>query len=158
MLSEQLFKQNSNIYFIGIKGTGVCALAELMFNAGLKCSGSDTSEKFYTDEILNELNIPYYEDFNAERVTKETDLVIYSAAYTPETNPELKRAQELGIPMLKYTDALGAWSEKFDSTGICGVHGKTTTTAICGVLMRAAQIPAQILVGSAALDFGGRST
>ncbi|MCL2443583.1 MAG: UDP-N-acetylmuramate--L-alanine ligase [Treponema sp.] len=149
----ETFKPGSNIYFIGIKGTGVCALAELMFNAGLKCSGSDIPEKFYTDEILKELNIPYYEGFDASHINKEIDLIIYSAAYNADSNPELKKALELNIPMLKYTDALGLWSAKFDSTGICGVHGKTTTTAICGVLMRAARIPAQVLVGSAAIDF-----
>jgi len=157
-MSNILFQPGSSIYFIGIKGTGVCALAELMHNNGIKCSGSDINEKFYTDEILKELRIPFNEDFDAAHITKDIDMVIYSAAYTADSNPQLARAQELGIPMLKYTDALGAWSAKFDSTGICGVHGKTTTTAICGVIMQAAGLPAQILVGSAAIDFGGRST
>ena len=160
MSLDNFFKPNSSVYFVGIKGTGVCALAELMHNSGLKCSGSDIPEEFYTDAILKELNIPYHEDFDAAHITKDIDLVVYSAAYSSadgasETNPQLARAQELGIPMLKYTDALGAWSEKFDSTGVCGVHGKTTTTAICGVLMKAAQLPAQILVGSAVIDFAG---
>ena len=158
MSSIDLFKPNSSVYFVGIKGTGVCALAELMHSYGLKCSGSDIPEEFYTDAILKELSIPYHEDFDAARITKDIDLVIYSAAYSADTNPQLARAQELGIPMLKYTEALGEWSAKFDSTGVCGVHGKTTTTAICGVLMKAAEIPAQILVGSAVIDFGTRST
>jgi len=158
MNPEQIFKPNSNVYFIGIKGTGVCALAELMYNSGIKCGGSDIPEVFYTDAILKELGIPYNEEFNAKNITNEIDLIIYSAAYSADTNPEMAKAQELGIPMLRYTEALGAWSAKFDSTGICGVHGKTTTTAICGVIMQAANLPAQILVGSAALDFGGRST
>jgi len=158
MGTEELFKPNSYVYFVGIKGTGVCALAELVYNSGIKVSGSDISEKFYTDEILQDLKIPYYEEFDAAHIGKDIDMVIYSAAYGADTNPELKRAQELDIPMVKYTDALGAWSVKFDSTGICGVHGKTTTTAICGVMMKAASLPAQVLVGSAVIDFGGRST
>ena len=152
------FKPDSSIYFVGIKGTGVCALAELMHNTGLKCSGSDIPEEFYTDAILKELNIPYFESFDAAHITNKIDIVIYSAAYSADSNPELARAQELKIPMLKYTEALGAWSAKFDSTGICGVHGKTTTTAICGVLMKAAKLPAQVLVGSAVIDFGIKST
>jgi len=158
MGTQELFKPNSYVYFVGIKGTGVCALAELVHNSGIKVSGSDISEKFYTDEILQELKIPYYEEFDAKHIDKNIDMIIYSAAYGADTNPELERAQELKIPMLKYTDALGAWSAKFDSTGVCGVHGKTTTTAICGVMMKAARLPAQILVGSAVIDFGGRST
>jgi len=146
------------VYFVGIKGTGVCALAELMRNVGFKVSGSDTHEIFYTDAILKELEIPYYENFNAERINKNIDIVIHSLAYSASSNPELARAEEIGIPVMNYPQALGAWSAEFDSTGICGVHGKTTTTAICGVLMRAAGLPAQILAGSAALDFGLRST
>ncbi|MDR0503334.1 MAG: UDP-N-acetylmuramate--L-alanine ligase [Treponema sp.] len=148
----------SSVYFVGIKGTGVCALAELMHNSGIKCRGSDTPEIFYTDKILKELNIPYYENFDASRIDSSFDMVIHSAAYSPDSNPELAQAVKLNIPVLKYTDALGEWSRRFDSAGICGVHGKTTTTAICGVMMRAAGIPAQILAGSAVLDFNGRST
>jgi len=158
MRTEEIFNKLSFVYFVGIKGTGVCALAELMYNAGIKVSGSDIPEVFYTDAILKELNIPFYTDFNAAHISNDIDMVIYSAAYSADANPELIRAREINIPVLKYTDALGAWSARFDSTGICGVHGKTTTTAICGVLMRAAGIPAQILAGSAALDFNGRST
>jgi UDP-N-acetylmuramate--alanine ligase len=158
MGTEKILQQGDTVYFVGIKGTGVCALAELMHNVGVKVSGSDTTEVFYTDAILKELNIPYYENFDAAHIGANIDMVIHSAAYSADSNPELAQAQKLNIPVLKYTDALGAWSAKFDSTGVCGVHGKTTTTAICGVLMRAAAIPAQILTGSAAVDFGGRST
>jgi len=147
-----------SVYFVGIKGTGVCALAELMHNCGFKVSGSDTGEVFYTDTILKELGIPFYESFDASHIKTNIDIVIHSAAYNASVNPELARALELNIPVLKYTDALGAWSARFDSTGICGVHGKTTTTAFCGVCARAADLPAQILTGSAVLDFGGRST
>jgi len=155
---KDIFQSGAVIYFVGIKGTGVCALAELMHNTGLKVSGSDIAEVFYTDAILKELKIPYHENFDAAHINTSIDIVIHSSAYRAGTNPELERALELGIPVMKYTDALGKWSARFDSTGVCGVHGKTTTTAICGVLMRAAELPAQILTGSAALDFNGRST
>jgi UDP-N-acetylmuramate--alanine ligase len=158
MGNKEIFNPGAVIFFVGIKGTGVCALAELMHNAGYKVSGSDTPEVFYTDAVLKELKIPFYEEFDAAHITGEIDMVIHSAAYSYDSNAELAQAQKLNIPILKYTDALGEWSSMFDSTGICGVHGKTTTTAICGVLMRAANLPAQVLAGSAVVDFGGRST
>jgi len=157
-LFNDVKKPFSSVYFVGIKGTGVCALAELMFNSGLLVSGSDIPEVFYTDKILKDLNIPFYEDIDPSRINKDIDIVIHSAAYSAETNLELAKAKELGIPTIKYTDALGAWSAKFDSTGICGVHGKTTTTAMCGVLLKALALPAQVLVGSAVIDFGEMST
>ena len=158
MDTEEIIRPGASVYFVGIKGTGVCALAELMYEAGLKVSGSDTPEVFYTDVILKNLNIPYHEGFDAAHIDHNIDLLIHSAAYSADSNPELAEALRLGIPVQKYTDALGQWSAKFDSAGICGVHGKTTTTAIAGALMRSVNIPAQILAGSAVTDFGGKST
>jgi UDP-N-acetylmuramate--alanine ligase len=136
----------------------MCALAELMYNSGVKVCGSDTNEVFYTDAILRELGIPYYQSFEAGHITGPLDLVVHSAAYSPETNPELAEAVKQGLPVLKYPDALGAYSAGFDSAGITGVHGKTTTTALAGTLIRAAGLPAQILAGSAVAGFHGRST
>jgi UDP-N-acetylmuramate--alanine ligase len=145
-----------DIYFIGIKGTGMCALAELLHNGGAKVSGSDTNDVFYTDKILKEIGIPYYEGFDASHINNSISLVIYSAAYTFETNAELSAAKQIGLSILKYSDALGEYSSMFDSTGIAGVHGKTTTTALCGTLAKCTNLPARVLAGSAA--FNGRST
>ena len=149
------------VYFVGIKGTGMCALAELMHNLGVKISGSDVPDQFYTDKILNDLGISFYESFDASHIASgasSPDLVVYSAAYNPETNAEIAEAGRRGIPVLKYTDALGALSEAFDSSAVAGVHGKTTTTAIAGAILGGVRAPAQILVGSAVSAFGDRST
>jgi UDP-N-acetylmuramate--alanine ligase len=151
-------QEYASVYFVGIKGTGASALAELMLDAGVKVSGCDIGEVFYTDAILQKLNIPYHDFFDPAHIKDDIDLVIHSAAYSPQTNSELAEAQRRSIPLVKYPDALGLWSMNFDSAGIAGVHGKTTTTAIAGALMKAAGIPAQILAGSAVADFGGRST
>ncbi|MDR2257706.1 MAG: UDP-N-acetylmuramate--L-alanine ligase [Treponema sp.] len=155
---QKALRPGAAVYFAGIKGTGMCALAELMCNSGVRVSGSDISEVFYTDAILRELGIPYYESFEAEHIRGPIDLVIHSAAYAPETNVELAEAVKQGLPVMKYTDALGAYSAGFDAAGITGVHGKTTTTALAGTLIRGAGLPAQILVGSAVAGFNGRST
>lgn len=151
-----LAAKGAELYFVGIKGTGMAALAELLCASGFKVSGSDRDEVFYTDAILRELNIPYHEHFDRSHVPENPDLVVYSAAYSPETNAELAEARRRGLLMATYPEALGAYSALFDSSGIAGVHGKTTTTAMSGVLLRAAGIPAKALAGSAA--FGGRST
>jgi UDP-N-acetylmuramate--alanine ligase len=152
------FGKGKKVYCIGIKGTGVCALAELLHNSGLRVSGSDTAEVFYTDAILRELGIPYYESFEPDHIPADTDLVIHSAAYTFEANPEMAEARRRGLPVLRYGDALGAYSAAFDSSGIAGVHGKTTATAMTGSLVRGAGLPVRVLAGSAVGSFGGRST
>jgi UDP-N-acetylmuramate--alanine ligase len=155
---SSILRPGASIYFVGIKGTGVCALAELIHGMGLKTTGSDTNEVFYTDGILRELGIPFHETFDPAHITTDIDLVIHSAAYSEENNAELAEAARKNIPLLSYPQALGEFSANFDSTGIAGVHGKTTTTAMAGCLVRSLGLPAQVLVGSAAANFGGRST
>ncbi|MCL2832925.1 MAG: UDP-N-acetylmuramate--L-alanine ligase [Treponema sp.] len=158
---RQGFVSGSRVYFIGIKGTGMAALAEFLHNRGVLVSGSDSPEVFYTDTILKELGIPYYEGFDAKHIGKgknTPDLVVYSDAYSFTRNQEMAEAQRQEIPVCQYSEALGAYSELADSSGIAGVHGKTTLTAMTGTLMRAVNLPAQVLVGGAVSGFGYRST
>jgi UDP-N-acetylmuramate--alanine ligase len=158
MLASLLSSTGARVYFIGIKGTGMCALAELLHAGGIRVSGSDCADIFYTDAILKDLGIPYFESFDRGHITSDIDLVIHSAAYSLETNPEMAQAHRLGLPLVKYTDALGAYSTLFDSSGIAGVHGKTTTTGLCGALVKGIDLPARVLVGSAVSAFGHNST
>lgn len=130
----------------------MCALSELLHKKSVQLSGSDSSDVFYTDAVLKRLGIPYFESFRPDHISEDVALVIYSAAYD-ETNVELAEAKCRGIPVLSYTQALGEYSVLFDSAGIAGVHGKTTTTAIAGTLARAAGIRAQVLAGSAVSAF-----
>lgn len=145
------------IHLVGAKGTGMCALAEILQASGSIVSGSDVSDTFYTDRILSALGV-VVKDFNPANIHEAIELVVHSAAYRADTHPELVQAKKLGIPIATYPEALGALSRTMDSSGICGVHGKTTTTALTGVLARACGLPATILAGSAVSDFGDRST
>ena len=134
------------------------ALAEILQQQGVQISGSDTHERFYTDRILAELGIPVIESFDADRLPDDSEAVIYSAAYDATVHPQLLRAAERGIPLMSYTEALGALSAGQFAVGIAGVHGKTTTAAIVGTLVRQLGLPGSVLVGSAVTDFNGRST
>ena len=146
------------IFLVGIKGTGMSALAEVLSSRGAVVSGSDTGEKFYTDEILDRLGIRYYESFEADHIDPSIDLVAHSAAYARESSPELLKAQALGIPVYSYPQMLGELSLHCDATGIAGVHGKSTTTALTGTLIRGMNLPAFVLAGTAVPAFGYRST
>lgn len=149
--------QKYSFYLVGIKGTGMAALAELLVKWGASVRGSDTEERFYTDAILQELGIPYLEGFREENLNSPVDYVIYSAAYNPETHPELMKARSLGIPLVSYPEALGAISSVVPAAGIAGVHGKTTTTALAGTLVKTAGLAGFVLAGSAVSNFGNRS-
>jgi UDP-N-acetylmuramate--alanine ligase len=146
------------VHLVGIKGTGMAALAEVLFSRGARVSGSDTDEKFYTDAVLERLGIPFREGFNAENLPGDAEIVIHSAAYKRNENPELLAAARRGVAILQYPEALGALSLSADSSGISGVHGKSTTTAMCGVILREWAFPATVIAGAEVPAFGGRST
>ena len=86
------------IHFVGIKGTGMAALVELLNKRGAVITGSDVSERFYTDEILENLGIKAL-PFDAANISKDIQFVIHSSAYSAEKNPELAKAEELGIKL-----------------------------------------------------------
>ena len=131
----------------------MAALVEVLFHNGAVVTGSDVTERFYTDEILESLGLKAL-PFSEANVSKEIDLVIYSSAYKLDQNPDLIAAQKLGVPCMLYTEALGAYSERAFSAGICGVHGKTSTTGIAGTILSKLDLPAQALAGSLINSFG----
>ena len=131
----------------------MAALVEVLFHNGAVVTGSDVAERFYTDEILESLGLKAL-PFSESNVTNKIDLVIYSSAYKLDQNPDLVAAQKLGVPCMLYTEALGAYSERAFSAGICGVHGKTSTTGIAGTILSQLDLPAQALAGSLINSFG----
>ncbi len=144
--------EKMKLYFVGIKGTGMAALAEICSFRGAKVTGSDVAEKFYTDEVLKNLGITPLV-FDKNNITDDIDLVIYSAAYGVDTHPELIEAKKRGIPLKLYAQALGNISQSSYSCAIAGVHGKTSTTGITGTLVKAFDLPAQVLAGSIISSF-----
>jgi UDP-N-acetylmuramate--alanine ligase len=133
------------------------ALVEICHARKAIITGSDVEDRFYTDEILEKIGIKA-KTFSKDNVDSSINLVVYSAAYKLDINPDLIKATELGIPCFLYTEALGAISKASYSCGVCGVHGKTTTTGITGTLIDALNLPAQVLVGSGISSFGGSCT
>ena len=75
-----------HIHFVGIKGTGMAALVEILFHNGAIITGSDVSERFYTDEILEKLNLKAL-PFSQTNITDDVQYVIYSSAYKLDKNP-----------------------------------------------------------------------
>jgi UDP-N-acetylmuramate--alanine ligase len=146
------------IHLVGAKGTGMTALAEILAAAGARLSGSDVADLFYTDAILAGLQVAMTVGFSAEDLPSGLDLIVHSAAYPRDRNPQLLEAARRGLPILSYPEALGALSARYDASGIAGVHGKTTTTAMAGSVVKALALPATVLAGSAVAGFGGRST
>lgn len=134
------------------------AFAELLVGRGAAVRGSDVAEVFYTDEILKGLGIPVCQGFDPGNLAGPIDFVVHSAAYDRGGHPELLAAAARGLPILEYTEALGAFSATLDSSGVAGTHGKTSTTAMAGTLVKSLGLPGSVLVGSGVANFNGRST
>lgn len=159
-MTNQTLPQNLkgvHIHFVGIKGTGMAALVEILHHNGAIITGSDVSEIFYTDQILERLGLKAL-PFSEENITDSIQYVIYSSAYKLDKNPDLIAACKKGIPCLLYNEALGSYSALSYSCGICGVHGKTSTTGITGTILKEIDLPSQVLAGSIINSFGGTCT
>ncbi len=142
-----------HIHFVGIKGTGCTALVEILASQGAIITGSDVRERFYTDEILEKYGL-HALDFSEDNITDDVRFVVYSSAYSKDKNPDLIAAVKKGVPCLLYSEALGKVSEMAYSAGVCGVHGKTTTTGLCGTILKGLHLNAQVLAGSVIKSFG----
>jgi UDP-N-acetylmuramate--alanine ligase len=157
---EALSKPNGKRFFlIGIKGTGMAALAEILAAKGAIIRGSDVADEFYTDALLAAAGMKDISLFGSiDFGSYVPDLVIHSAAYSPQTNPDLAAAVKSRLMAINYTQALGLLSRFSDSSAISGVHGKTTTTAIAGTIADRLELDFTAIVGSAVGSFGGRAT
>ena len=149
------FTSKKHIYLVGIKGAGMTALAELLISKGITVTGSDTSEHFYTDEILKRLSVFYKEEFTAENISSDVDLVIHSTAYKADTHPELLFAKEEGVEILSYPQAVGKLTEDTFTIAVCGTHGKTTTSSLLADTLKGLNQDPQAIIGSKIGQWGG---
>lgn len=143
------------IYFIGIKGAGMTALAELLFRQGVHISGSDTEEVFYTDAVLHRLGISVYQPFSIKNIPVSVEIFIHSTAYSPENNTELREALATGKPVLSYPEALGLLTQQKLTLAVCGTHGKTTTSALLAETLKRIGKDPSAIVGSEIKNWGG---
>ena len=97
----------TNYHFIGIKGTGMSSLAQILHDSGEKVQGSDVDKYFFTQESLEE-RIPIL-SFSEDNI-HEDQVVIAGNAFS-DNNVEIKRAKELGVTYYKYHEFLGEWAK-----------------------------------------------
>lgn len=139
------------IHFIGIGGIGVSALAKFYLAKGDIVSGSDVVKSSITDDLIKrgvEVSIGEQKKENI----KDFDLIIFSPAIKQE-NPELKEAKEKGIKTMSYPEALGQLTKEYFTIAISGTHGKSTTTALLGLILIKAGIDPTIVVGTKVKEF-----
>ncbi|MBQ3888594.1 MAG: UDP-N-acetylmuramate--L-alanine ligase [Clostridia bacterium] len=128
MTIEQAIENAKRIHFIGIGGSGMCPLAEILHAEGRFLTGSDNNESD-TLKRIRALGIPVTMGQKAENVDG-ADMVVFTAALLPD-NPELVAAREKGIPTFERSKLFGYITRRYaNCIGVCGTHGKTTTTSM----------------------------
>lgn len=153
MENSNLLSKIKKIHFIGIGGSGMCPIAEILHHKGYQLTGSDTNESDTLARIKS-YGIPVSMNQKAENVDG-AELVVYSAAIKPD-NPELAAAREKGIPTVERSVMLGMVTSHFaNPVAVAGTHGKTTTTAmITQILLEAGKDPSAIIGGKLPLIGG----
>lgn len=125
---DEVLDSVKRVHFVGIGGSGMCPLAEILHGRGYQLSGSDNNE---SDPLrrIRALGIPVHMGHAAENI-EGAELVVYSAAIAQD-NPELQEAKRRGIPTMERCDLLGIITRKYENViGVCGTHGKTTVTSM----------------------------
>ena len=133
------------VHLVGIGGIGMSSIAEVLLARGYVVSGSDLKLSDVT-ERLERLGARICEGHAAENVA-DADVVVYSSAVKPLTNPETLEAQRLRVPIIRRAEMLGELMRQKYGIGIAGTHGKTTTTSIVGLVAREAGFDPTIIVG-----------
>jgi len=133
----------TSYHFVGIKGAGMSALAQVLFDMGHEVQGSDVEQHYFTEDALVERGITIF-PFQKENI-KEGMTVIAGNAF-PDTHPEIAYAHELGIPLIRYHHFLAELLSQYVSMAVTGCHGKTSTTGLLSHVLKGIY-PTSTLIG-----------
>lgn len=130
-------------HFIGIKGTGMSSLAQILHDSGEKVQGSDVEKRFFTQEALESKHIEIM-PFSKENITE--GLTIIAGNAFSDDHEEIQEAKERGLPFYRYHEFLGDWLQKYTSIAVTGAHGKTSTTGLLAHVL-SENYPTSYLIG-----------
>lgn len=145
---SEILRNAHIIHFIGIGGSGMCPLAEILHAKGYTLQGSDNNESSIVDRIRN-MGIRVMMGQKAENINNLTknDMIVYSAAIQ-RGNEELEAALSSDVPTFTRAELFGEVTRHFDNCiGICGTHGKTTTTSMTVQTMLTAGLDPSAVIG-----------
>lgn len=144
--TDKLLKEKKRIHFIGIGGSGMCPLAEILHTWGYEISGSDNNPGDNIDKLRG-LGMKVILGQKPENI-EGAEIIVYTAAILKD-NPELVAALASGIPCFERAALFGAISRMYsDCIAVCGTHGKTTVTAmLTQVLVMAEKDPSAVIGG-----------
>lgn len=153
MDSSNVLIGKKQIHFIGIGGSGMYPLAQILHTQGYYLTGSDNNETETLDAV-RKMGIPVFLGQSAENI-KGADLIVHTAAIMND-NPELIAARRSGVPVLERSELLGLVSTWYENA-ICvsGTHGKTTTTSMLVQMLVEEGVDLSCVIGGKLPSIGG---
>ena len=144
-LNKDILNGKKHIHFIGIGGSGMYPLAQILHARGFYLTGSDNNET-ETLQAVRDMGIPVQLGQRAENI-EGADLIVHTAAIMAD-NPELIAAKASGVPVLERSELLGIVTSWYDNA-ICvaGTHGKTTTTSMVTQILFTAGVDLSAFIG-----------
>ncbi|MBU0900124.1 UDP-N-acetylmuramate--L-alanine ligase [bacterium] len=140
-----MFKSDiQNIHLVGIGGVGMCGIAEVLLNLGLKVSGSDV----VNSEVIERLRLLGGKIYigHSENNVEKADVIVVSTAIAKD-NIEVIKAKELKIPVIPRAEMLGELMRLKKGIAISGAHGKTSTTSMVSLILSKAGLDPTIVIG-----------
>ncbi len=144
--------QFQRIFFLGIGGIGMSALARHFNSLGLEVCGYDRTQTKLTEQLENEGVAVIYTD-DPSSLGCRPELVVYTPA-VPDTNKLFLHFKAAGTPMLKRAKVLGLLSQQYPAIAIAGTHGKTTISTMLTHIMKQAGVPCLALLGGISTNYG----
>src|SRR5436190_7710991 len=141
-----------SVYFIGIGGIGMSALARYFHSRGTRVSGYDKTASSLTRELEQEGMMIHYED-NVDLIPKDAEIIVYTPA-VPKEHKELVYYQQNGYKVVKRSDVLQIATESSFNICIAGTHGKTTITTMVAHLLRHTGYGCNAFLGGISVNYG----
>jgi len=141
----------NKLYFIGIGGIGMSALAKYFKTKGKEVSGYDRTPSYITEQ-LKALDISVFFEDTIQNLPENIDLVVYTPAI-PQSNEQLRYLKEKNIPVKKRAEVLGLITKNTFTIAVAGTHGKTTTSSIISHILKVAQIDFMSFMGGISKNY-----
>lgn len=142
------------VHFIGIGGIGMSGIANILINLGYQVSGSDLSENLNVQNLKN-LGAQIYKGHAASNI-ENVQLVVYSSAIN-HSNPEVQKAKELHIPIIKRAEMLAELMRLKFGIAVAGSHGKTTTSSFLSTILKELDYKPTCIIGGIVKNLGGHA-
>ena len=146
--------KTQRIHFIGIGGSGMSGIAEVLINQDYEVSGSDPSSNRVTDH-LKALGADIRHNHSAQNVRGKHVVVVSSAI--SEDNVEVQAAREQSIPVIPRAEMLAELMRMKYGIAIAGTHGKTTTTSLVATVLAAGNLDPTVVIGGRIKNMGGHA-